>query len=283
MIVAVRDLDAATADLRAPARPRAVVARRASRRWAPRTRCSVWRTRTWSCSRPRARARARARSRRGSRATARAWPAWPSAPTTPRQCTAELRARGLAATDPIAGSGRDARTGAKREWRNVLVPDRRDPRRVDVRDRAPLAARGAAARSARRPGDGRGRGARPRRRADAPIPRRRCASTGRSSACASRSTAASRRAGCACSSSVWAASPSRSRAGWRRRPSPRRTDCGGSRGASPTPIGRARGWPTPASPSSAVRDGNKPGTRVCTVEARHPRRAHAHDRAGVDR
>ncbi len=38
------------------------------------------------------------------------------------ECTAELRARGLAATDPIDGAGRDERTDAKREWRNVLLP-----------------------------------------------------------------------------------------------------------------------------------------------------------------
>jgi catechol 2,3-dioxygenase-like lactoylglutathione lyase family enzyme len=38
------------------------------------------------------------------------------------QCTAELRARGIAAGDPLAGAGHDERTGAKREWRNVMIP-----------------------------------------------------------------------------------------------------------------------------------------------------------------
>ena len=38
------------------------------------------------------------------------------------QCTAELRARGIAASDPVPGAGHDERTGAKREWRNVMIP-----------------------------------------------------------------------------------------------------------------------------------------------------------------
>jgi catechol 2,3-dioxygenase-like lactoylglutathione lyase family enzyme len=38
------------------------------------------------------------------------------------ECTAELRARGVAAGDPIPGTGHDERTGAKREWRNVMIP-----------------------------------------------------------------------------------------------------------------------------------------------------------------
>jgi catechol 2,3-dioxygenase-like lactoylglutathione lyase family enzyme len=35
---------------------------------------------------------------------------------------AALRARGLAAADPIAGEGRDETTGAVRRWRNVMLP-----------------------------------------------------------------------------------------------------------------------------------------------------------------
>lgn len=38
------------------------------------------------------------------------------------ECAAELRARGLPASDPVAGSGVDSVTGAKREWRNVMLP-----------------------------------------------------------------------------------------------------------------------------------------------------------------
>lgn len=34
-----------------------------------------------------------------------------------------LRERGLAASDPVAGEGRDAATGAVRRWKNVLIPD----------------------------------------------------------------------------------------------------------------------------------------------------------------
>jgi catechol 2,3-dioxygenase-like lactoylglutathione lyase family enzyme len=37
-------------------------------------------------------------------------------------CAAQLRARGIAAADPVEGSGADARTGAKRSWRNVHWP-----------------------------------------------------------------------------------------------------------------------------------------------------------------
>src|SRR5262249_55080856 len=39
------------------------------------------------------------------------------------ECTQQLRARGLPASDPIEGSGADARTGAKRSWRNVHLPE----------------------------------------------------------------------------------------------------------------------------------------------------------------
>jgi catechol 2,3-dioxygenase-like lactoylglutathione lyase family enzyme len=39
------------------------------------------------------------------------------------ECARELRARGVPAADPVAGSGVDSRTGAKREWRNVLMPE----------------------------------------------------------------------------------------------------------------------------------------------------------------
>jgi catechol 2,3-dioxygenase-like lactoylglutathione lyase family enzyme len=38
-------------------------------------------------------------------------------------CAAALRTRGIAATDPIAGEGHDAATGAVRRWRNVMIPD----------------------------------------------------------------------------------------------------------------------------------------------------------------
>ena len=38
------------------------------------------------------------------------------------ECAAELRARGIAASDPLPGAGHDERTGAKREWRNVMTP-----------------------------------------------------------------------------------------------------------------------------------------------------------------
>jgi catechol 2,3-dioxygenase-like lactoylglutathione lyase family enzyme len=37
-------------------------------------------------------------------------------------CAAALRARGLAATDPAPGMGRDEPSGAWRRWRNVLLP-----------------------------------------------------------------------------------------------------------------------------------------------------------------
>ncbi|MFI5316072.1 MAG: VOC family protein [Myxococcota bacterium] len=37
-------------------------------------------------------------------------------------CAAELRARGVAAADPVEGSGTDSRSGAKRRWRNVHWP-----------------------------------------------------------------------------------------------------------------------------------------------------------------
>ncbi|HKC49661.1 MAG TPA: VOC family protein [Myxococcota bacterium] len=38
-------------------------------------------------------------------------------------CAAELRARGVQAADPLAGSGVDSRSGAKRSWRNVHWPE----------------------------------------------------------------------------------------------------------------------------------------------------------------
>jgi catechol 2,3-dioxygenase-like lactoylglutathione lyase family enzyme len=38
-------------------------------------------------------------------------------------CARELRARGVDATDPIDGAGREERTGAERRWRNVLLPE----------------------------------------------------------------------------------------------------------------------------------------------------------------
>lgn len=37
-------------------------------------------------------------------------------------CGAALRAHGIAAAEPTAGSGRDATTGAERRWRNVFLP-----------------------------------------------------------------------------------------------------------------------------------------------------------------
>lgn len=37
-------------------------------------------------------------------------------------CAALLRERGMTASDPIDGSGRDASTGAERRWRNVYLP-----------------------------------------------------------------------------------------------------------------------------------------------------------------
>ncbi len=33
-----------------------------------------------------------------------------------------LRERGIAASDPVAGEGRDAKTGAVRRWKNVMIP-----------------------------------------------------------------------------------------------------------------------------------------------------------------
>jgi catechol 2,3-dioxygenase-like lactoylglutathione lyase family enzyme len=39
------------------------------------------------------------------------------------ECAAELRARGLPAADPVEGSGADSRSGAKRSWRNVHLPE----------------------------------------------------------------------------------------------------------------------------------------------------------------
>lgn len=37
-------------------------------------------------------------------------------------CAAALRARGVAATEPLDGEGRDSATGAVRRWRNVFLP-----------------------------------------------------------------------------------------------------------------------------------------------------------------
>jgi catechol 2,3-dioxygenase-like lactoylglutathione lyase family enzyme len=37
-------------------------------------------------------------------------------------CAAELRARGLRASEPFDGSGRDRASGAERRWRNVFLP-----------------------------------------------------------------------------------------------------------------------------------------------------------------
>jgi catechol 2,3-dioxygenase-like lactoylglutathione lyase family enzyme len=37
-------------------------------------------------------------------------------------CAAALRANGLAAPDPLEGSGRDTASGAERRWRNVFLP-----------------------------------------------------------------------------------------------------------------------------------------------------------------
>jgi catechol 2,3-dioxygenase-like lactoylglutathione lyase family enzyme len=37
-------------------------------------------------------------------------------------CTVELRARGLAASEPTDGVGRDEASGAERRWRNVMLP-----------------------------------------------------------------------------------------------------------------------------------------------------------------
>jgi catechol 2,3-dioxygenase-like lactoylglutathione lyase family enzyme len=38
-------------------------------------------------------------------------------------CAAQLRARGVAAADPLEGTGSDSNTGAKRRWRNVHLPE----------------------------------------------------------------------------------------------------------------------------------------------------------------
>jgi catechol 2,3-dioxygenase-like lactoylglutathione lyase family enzyme len=38
-------------------------------------------------------------------------------------CARELRTRGIDATDPIAGAGREERTGVERRWRNVMLPE----------------------------------------------------------------------------------------------------------------------------------------------------------------
>jgi catechol 2,3-dioxygenase-like lactoylglutathione lyase family enzyme len=38
-------------------------------------------------------------------------------------CARELRARGIDATDPVAGAGREERSGAERRWRNVMLPE----------------------------------------------------------------------------------------------------------------------------------------------------------------
>jgi catechol 2,3-dioxygenase-like lactoylglutathione lyase family enzyme len=38
-------------------------------------------------------------------------------------CARELRARGIDASDPIAGAGSEERTGAERRWRNVMLPE----------------------------------------------------------------------------------------------------------------------------------------------------------------
>jgi catechol 2,3-dioxygenase-like lactoylglutathione lyase family enzyme len=38
-------------------------------------------------------------------------------------CVAALRARGVAAADPIEGQGRDRSTGAERRWRNVILSE----------------------------------------------------------------------------------------------------------------------------------------------------------------
>jgi catechol 2,3-dioxygenase-like lactoylglutathione lyase family enzyme len=38
-------------------------------------------------------------------------------------CSTALRARGLAATDPVEGEGRDTATASVRRWRNVMLPD----------------------------------------------------------------------------------------------------------------------------------------------------------------
>lgn len=39
------------------------------------------------------------------------------------QCAAELRTRGMRVADPVEGSGVDARSGARRSWRNVHWPE----------------------------------------------------------------------------------------------------------------------------------------------------------------
>jgi catechol 2,3-dioxygenase-like lactoylglutathione lyase family enzyme len=38
-------------------------------------------------------------------------------------CAAALRERGIAASDPVEGQGRDEATGAERRWRNVILPE----------------------------------------------------------------------------------------------------------------------------------------------------------------
>ncbi len=38
-------------------------------------------------------------------------------------CAAALRGRGIAASEPVEGQGRDQTTGAERRWRNVLLPE----------------------------------------------------------------------------------------------------------------------------------------------------------------
>ena len=148
-----------------------------TRRSAPRTRSSGSRTPTSSCSRPRAPVRSPTQleaklARDGEGLAGLAFGTDDAA-----QCTAELRARGIAAGDPVAGAGHDEHTGAKREWRNVMIPSRRDARRLDVRDRAPLAARGAAARRRSRCRATRRSRRSTTRSCRRPIPRRRCAST----------------------------------------------------------------------------------------------------------
>ena len=123
-----------------------------------------------------------------SRATARAWRAWPSAPTTPRSVRPSCARAGSRRPTRSTGSGRDERTGAKREWRNVLLPTdaTRGVWMFAIEHLSPPEALPPGALAVA--GDARGRGARPRGRAD-DRPRGGAApSTGRSSACASRST-----------------------------------------------------------------------------------------------
>ena len=216
VVIAVQDLDAATADYTALLGRAALVARRAPDvRHAQHALPHRQHVRRAAGARLPARATPAGRGELARFLDAQGEGVYALALGTPDvdATVRELRDRGLDVLDPADGDGIDTITGARREWRNAQVPLKSTQRRAHLLHRAQVAGRCAARRAGRRAEGGayveahgpRG-GAVRRHGGVAPALGRRARARGW------RSTARSPSATRASSSSAWPTSRSRSAA-----------------------------------------------------------------------